>query len=130
MEASTLAHAQVAHVRSERNALAESAADCIVRLHYSFQDEEQLYLVMDFCPGGDLMSLLIREDVLPEAWVRVYAAEAAMAVAAVHSLGYIHRDLKPGALARVRATTGHCGPHRLCPLPRAQTTFFWMREAT
>lgn len=83
-------------MRSERNALAESAADAIVRLHYSFQDEEQLYLVMDFCAGGDLMSLLIREDVLPEAWVRQYAAEAVAAVAAVHALGYIHRDLKPG----------------------------------
>jgi serine/threonine kinase 38 len=50
---------------------------------------------MDFCPGGDLMTLLIKEDILPEAAVRFYAAEAVQAVASVHALGYIHRDLKP-----------------------------------
>lgn len=86
---------QVAHVRSERNALAEAADSYIVRLHCSFQDEDNLYLVMDFAAGGDLMSLLIREDVLPEAWVKMYAAEAVVAIAAVHAMGYIHRDLKP-----------------------------------
>ena len=48
------------------------------------------------CPAaGDLMSLLIKEDILPEAAVKFYAAEAVMAVAAVHQSGYIHRDLKP-----------------------------------
>jgi serine/threonine protein kinase len=50
---------------------------------------------MDFCAGGDLMGLLIKEDVLPEAWVRFYAAEAVMAIYSCHRMGYIHRDLKP-----------------------------------
>ena len=68
----------------------------VIRLHEVLQDNQNLYLVMDFAAGGDLMSLLIREDVLPEAWVRAYAAEAAAAIAAVHAMGYIHRDLKPG----------------------------------
>lgn len=83
----------VAQVRAERNALAASASanPWVVQLHFSFQDDEHLYLVMDFCPGGDLMSLLIKEDTLPEDVVRVYAAEAAMALASVHALGYIHR---------------------------------------
>jgi len=50
---------------------------------------------MDFCSGGDLMTLLIKEDILPESLVRLYAAQAIMAVHEVHKLGYIHRDLKP-----------------------------------
>jgi serine/threonine protein kinase len=52
-------------------------------------------MVMEFLPGGDLMTLLIREDTFPEAATRQYMAEMIMAVASVHALGYIHRDLKP-----------------------------------
>ncbi|CAM9755053.1 unnamed protein product, partial [Phaeothamnion confervicola] len=52
-------------------------------------------MVMEFLPGGDLMSLLMKEDTFPEAATRTYMAEMILAVASVHSLGYIHRDLKP-----------------------------------
>jgi tRNA A-37 threonylcarbamoyl transferase component Bud32 len=86
---------QSSHVRAERDALAAAENQWIVNLHFSFQDEDHLYLVMDFCAGGDLMTLLIKEDVLPEAWVKFYAAEAIQALASVHALGYIHRDIKP-----------------------------------
>lgn len=89
---------QVAHVKAERDALANAANGWVVTLHYSFQDDDNLYLVMDFLPGGDLMTLLIKQDVLPEAAVRFYAAEAIMAIQSVHDLGYIHRDLKPDNL--------------------------------
>ena len=89
---------QVAHVKSERDALAESTNPWVVGLHFSFQDDDNLYLVMDYCPGGDLMTLLIKEDILPEKAVRFYAAEAVLAIASVHALGYIHRDLKPDNL--------------------------------
>ncbi|CAM9804127.1 unnamed protein product, partial [Discosporangium mesarthrocarpum] len=50
---------------------------------------------MEFLPGGDLMSLLMKEDIFPEDSTRQYMAEMILAVATVHSLGYIHRDLKP-----------------------------------
>jgi serine/threonine kinase 38 len=108
---SMLVKNQVSHVITERDALAASAfsptstsssssslsipENWIIGLHYSFQDDEFLYLVMDFAPGGDLMALLIKRDILPEHWVKVYAAEAILAIQTVHSLGYIHRDLKP-----------------------------------
>lgn len=95
-----LAKNQVAHVMAERAALSEvgeaggaSAVDWVVRLHFSFQDASFLYLVMDLCVGGDLMGLLIKRDTLPEEMARFYAAEMAMAIASVHSAGFIHRDI-------------------------------------
>mmetsp|Transcript_4129 Transcript_4129/g.10717 ORF Transcript_4129/g.10717 Transcript_4129/m.10717 type:complete len:465 (-) Transcript_4129:472-1866(-) len=70
----------------------------LVRLHFCFQTDEDVYLVMDYVPGGDLMGLLIRLEVLPEDEARFYAAEAVLAIASLHSLGYAHRDLKPDNL--------------------------------
>merc|ERR1711966_376816 len=88
---------QVGHVRAERDALA--AADdenrWLTALHYSFHGEEQLYMVMEFLPGGDLMSLLMKEDTFNEEATRFFMAEAAHAISCVHALGYIHRDIKP-----------------------------------
>ena len=51
---------QVAHVKAERDILAEADNEWVVKLYYSFQDEKNLYFVMDYIPGGDLMSLLIK----------------------------------------------------------------------
>ncbi|CAK9015920.1 Serine/threonine-protein kinase 38-like (NDR2 protein kinase) (Nuclear Dbf2-related kinase 2), partial [Durusdinium trenchii] len=93
---------QVSHVRAERNILAHAgpsdSAQWLVELHFSFQDEHNLYLVMEFLPGGDLMALLMKEDILTEEATKFYAAEAVLAIEAVHSLQYIHRDLKPDNL--------------------------------
>jgi serine/threonine protein kinase len=52
-------------------------------------------MVMEFLPGGDLMSLLIKKDTFTEQETRQYVAEIATALASVHALGYVHRDLKP-----------------------------------
>ncbi|KAE8665553.1 serine/threonine-protein kinase CBK1-like isoform X2 [Hibiscus syriacus] len=60
---------QVEHVRAERNLLAEVASHCIVKLYYSFQDAEYLYLIMEYLPGGDMMTLLMRKDTLTEMWL-------------------------------------------------------------
>ncbi len=54
-----------------------------------------MYLVMDFLPGGDLMTLLMRKDVLSEDESRFYIAETILALETVHKVNYIHRDLKP-----------------------------------
>ncbi len=50
---------------------------------------------MEYLPGGDFMSLLVKQDTLPEPALRQYAAELVLALASVHAQGYIHRDLKP-----------------------------------
>ncbi|PVG03664.1 kinase-like protein [Serendipita vermifera] len=86
---------QLAHVRAERDVLAESNSPWVVQLFYSFQDSAYLYLVMEFLPGGDLMTMLIKYEVFSEDVTRFYMAECCLAIEAVHSLGFIHRDIKP-----------------------------------
>jgi serine/threonine protein kinase len=86
---------QMMHVRTEREILTTAKIPWIVNLLYSFQDDLYLYLVMDFLPGGDLMSLLMKKDILTEEESRFYIAELILAVEAVHKISCIHRDLKP-----------------------------------
>jgi len=86
---------QLAHVRAERDVLAESNSPWVVQLYYSFQDSAYLYLIMEFLPGGDLMSMLIKYDTFTEDVTRFYMAECVLAIEAVHNLGFIHRDIKP-----------------------------------
>ncbi|CAN1217338.1 Serine/threonine-protein kinase CBK1 [Linum perenne] len=93
-----LMRGQVEHVRAERNLLAEVASHCIVKLYYSFQDSEYLYLIMEYLPGGDMMTLLMREDTLTEDVARFYIAQSVLAIEAIHKHNYIHRDIKPDNL--------------------------------
>src|ERR1700748_1570219 len=82
---------QLAHVKAERDVLAESNSPWIVQLYYSFQDSAYLYLIMEFLPGGDLMTMLIKYDTFSEDVTRFYMAECVLAIEAVHKLGFIHR---------------------------------------
>lgn len=86
---------QVLHVKAEQEVLAASKSNWIVELKYSFQDDEFLYLVMEYLPGGDLMSLLMQNDILPEEQAKLYAAEMVLAIDDIHKLKCIHRDIKP-----------------------------------
>lgn len=86
---------QLNHIRAERDVLANADSDWVVQLKSSFTDAKNLYLVMEFLAGGDLMNLLIEKDVFTEAEAAFYMAECILAVEAVHKLKYIHRDLKP-----------------------------------
>lgn len=86
---------QVAHVKAERDILAEADNEWVVKLYYSFQDADNLYFVMDYIPGGDMMSLLIKLGIFEEPLARFYIAELVLAIESVHNMGFIHRDIKP-----------------------------------
>ncbi|XP_041462448.1 serine/threonine-protein kinase LATS2-like isoform X2 [Lytechinus variegatus] len=86
---------QAGHVKAERDILAEADNEWVVKLYYSFQDKENLYFVMDYIPGGDLMSLLIRLEIFEEDLARFYIAELVLAIESVHKMDFIHRDIKP-----------------------------------
>ncbi|KAI0567771.1 Serine/threonine protein kinase Nuclear [Gracilaria domingensis] len=87
---------QVNHVWLERFVLASVGEHpLVVKMHYSFQDQRHLYFVMEYVPGGDMMTMLIRREHLPEPWARFYIAELVVAIDALHRTGIIHRDIKP-----------------------------------
>ena len=86
---------QVIHIRSEQLFMSKVKSPWIVDLKASFQEDDYLYLVMEFLPGGDLMSLLIKKDKLTEEEAKFYIAELILAVDSIHQLDCIHRDIKP-----------------------------------
>ncbi|XP_027325710.1 citron Rho-interacting kinase isoform X9 [Anas platyrhynchos] len=93
---SLLAQEHVSFFEEERSILSQNTSPWIPQLQYAFQDKKNLYLVMEYQPGGDLLSLLNRyEDHLDEAMVQFYLAELVLAIHSVHQLGYVHRDIKP-----------------------------------
>uniref|UniRef100_A0A183SLK6 Non-specific serine/threonine protein kinase n=1 Tax=Schistocephalus solidus TaxID=70667 RepID=A0A183SLK6_SCHSO len=67
----------------------------LVRLHYAFQNRSNLYIVLEYCPGGELFRYLEREGFLMEDAACFYISEIALAIGHLHSLGIIYRDLKP-----------------------------------
>ncbi|XP_033051154.1 serine/threonine-protein kinase MRCK alpha isoform X11 [Trachypithecus francoisi] len=91
-----LKRAETACFREERDVLVNGDNKWITALHYAFQDDNNLYLVMDYYVGGDLLTLLSKfEDRLPEDMARFYLAEMVIAIDSVHQLHYVHRDIKP-----------------------------------
>ncbi|KAI1810558.1 kinase-like domain-containing protein [Poronia punctata] len=95
-KAAMLKTSQEGHLRAERDFLvASEGSRWIVPLITSFQDIANLYLVMDYMPGGDFLGLLIRENILSEPVAKFYIAEMILCIEEAHSLRCIHRDIKP-----------------------------------
>ncbi|XP_032539715.1 rho-associated protein kinase 2 isoform X2 [Chiroxiphia lanceolata] len=78
----------------ERDIMAFANSPWVVQLFCAFQDDKYLYMVMEYMPGGDLVNLMSNYDV-PEKWAKFYTAEVVLALDAIHSMGLIHRDVKP-----------------------------------
>ncbi|XP_071531807.1 ribosomal protein S6 kinase alpha-2 isoform X3 [Panulirus ornatus] len=81
--------------KMERDILADVNHPFVVKLHYAFQTEGKLYLILDFLRGGDLFTRLSKEIMFTEEDVKFYLAELALALDHLHSVGVIYRDLKP-----------------------------------
>jgi len=91
-----LKRAETACFKEERDVLVYGDKKWITNLHYAFQDDDYLYLVMDYYCGGDLLTLLSKfEDRLPEEMAKFYIAEMVLAIHSLHQLRYVHRDIKP-----------------------------------
>uniref|UniRef100_A0A8C7R0P6 non-specific serine/threonine protein kinase n=1 Tax=Oncorhynchus mykiss TaxID=8022 RepID=A0A8C7R0P6_ONCMY len=78
----------------ERDIMAFSNSPWVIQLCCAFQDDRHLYMVMEYMPGGDLVTLTMNYD-MPEKWARFYTAEVVLALDTIHSMGFIHRDVKP-----------------------------------
>ncbi|KAF7362421.1 AGC/PKA protein kinase [Mycena venus] len=86
---------QVEHTNNEQRMLECVQHPFIINLWGYFQDTANLYMVMDFVPGGELFTLLRRSNRFPDPVAKFYAAEVALALNHLHGLGIIYRDLKP-----------------------------------
>lgn len=123
---------QIERTRTERKVLSAVNHPFIMKLHYAFQTEDKLYLVLDYCPGGELFFHLSRCRRFPERVARFYAAELLLAVAHVHKHSIVYRDLKPEnilldadghvklgdfGLAKAGITSPVEGAHSMCGTP-------------
>lgn len=85
----------VKYAMVERNVLSYIHHPFIVGLNYAFQSAEKLYLVLDYCAGGNLTSYIIRQRFFPEHVAKFYLCEIILALEELHRHGIIYRDLKP-----------------------------------
>ncbi|KAF9579257.1 hypothetical protein BGW38_004557, partial [Lunasporangiospora selenospora] len=89
---------EVEHTKSERNILANVARishPFLIRLRHSFQSNAQLFMVLDYYPGGDMATQLAKFYSFEPARCLFYTAEIVLGVEELHRLGIVYRDLKP-----------------------------------
>lgn len=96
----------IKYAMTERNVLSYTHHPFIVNLNYAFQTKNKLYLILDYCPGGDLGKLLMRNRKLEESVAKIYIAEIVLAIQYLHRREIIFRDLKPDNI--VIDSEGHC----------------------
>lgn len=89
---------QVTNIRNERMILTQLDSDFVVKLYFSFQTKDNLYLVMEYLNGGDCAALVKAMGALDEKWAKQYVAEVVLGLEFLHARGIIHRDLKPDNL--------------------------------
>lgn len=83
------------HARDERKILETINSPFLCDLHYAFQTNEKLYLVLEFLHGGELYTLLERKSDWPEEYARFYLSEIILAIEHLHGHDIVYRDLKP-----------------------------------
>jgi serine/threonine protein kinase len=85
---------QLRYAVTECNVLKQAKHPFIITLHYAFQTPDHLYMILDYCPGGDL-SFHIARNLFEEDEAKFFIAELVLAIEHLHNLDIIYRDLKP-----------------------------------
>uniref|UniRef100_G3QA73 non-specific serine/threonine protein kinase n=1 Tax=Gasterosteus aculeatus aculeatus TaxID=481459 RepID=G3QA73_GASAC len=83
------------HTRTERQVLEHiRQSPFLVTLHYAFQTQSKLHLILDYVSGGEMFTHLYQRDHFPEDAVRIYIGEIILALEHLHKLGIVYRDIK------------------------------------
>ncbi|VDK54101.1 unnamed protein product [Cylicostephanus goldi] len=93
---------QVEHVHNEKKVLNQLEHPFIVKLISTDKDDTNLYMIMEFIPGGELFSYLRASRVFSNTMSRFYAAEIVCALEYIHGKNIVYRDLKPENLMLCR----------------------------
>ena len=85
----------IKYTYAEKNILCKIDFPFIAKLYCSFQTKSWLFMILEYCPGGDLGQILQREGKISEDAARIYLAEILLAIEELHKHEIIYRDLKP-----------------------------------
>jgi serine/threonine protein kinase len=86
---------QEEHTKSERDLMVKVDCPFIIDIKFAFQDKQNLYLVTEFMPGGELFFHLYREKRFNNDKTKFYAVEIILAIEFLHKKNMMYRDLKP-----------------------------------
>ena len=86
---------KVRHVMNEREILQTVRHPFIVKMHWAFQSQHYLFIVLEFCPGGEIFYHMNKVLRFSERVAKFYFAEIVLALEYLHNRSIFYRDLKP-----------------------------------